>query len=652
MSLIRRAPPAALAVLLLTVLAAPRLIVAPAQGSSSPVPSSAAQAPLPPATSRLIGHRGYSAVAPENTLAAFRAAAAAGVPRAWADVRTTADGVLVLLADATLDRTTSCQGPVRDQPAAAVTACDAGSWFGPPFADQTVPRLATALADTDMVWWLWLADAEPAAVVAEVRAAQAQERVTYVTEGEADVSALRAADPAARVWLRVTALTASAVDLAQELAADGLAVNPGPLREDEVERAVALGLAVAVVDEPDDTGLVTAVAQGVTHVSTARLEPAVWALGTSFRTYLPPDLGRPMIEGQGFIATLATGDFNHDDRADLVLGAPLDDGAGEAAGWTGVLLGADRFPGPGWGAEGSEAGARWGSVFGVADYNGDSYDDLAIGYPLRDFGGSDSGAVWLLDGSAGGVGGLSRPIGSQAPAGSLMGAALAAGDFNADGVTDLAIASPGRVVANLTGAGQVTIMPGLRDSGPVATGALVLDRTSQRLDPVVEVPGEPVRGEGLGTALAAGDFDGDGSADLAIGVPNADVDGLRTAGSVLVAWLEADTATGYPALKAVQELARGMGSGARRRRADQRLRRHPGRGRPGPRRAGRPDDRRAGRHGQRPARGGGDRGAVRRQRRLRAGPQPGAQSGHAPASWRRREPRGLRGAAGGGRSGR
>jgi hypothetical protein len=111
-------------------------------------------------------------------------------------------------------------------------------------------------------------------------------------------------------------------------------------------------------------------------------------------------------------------------------------------------------------------------------------------------------------------------------------------------------------VTNVTGAGQVTVMPGLRGSGPVATGALVLDRTTARMDPDVTVPGDPVRGERFGAAIAAGDFDGDQYGDLAVGVTGADVGELRAAGSVVIAYGAAEDMTGAPALRAVAELNR------------------------------------------------------------------------------------------------
>jgi glycerophosphoryl diester phosphodiesterase len=87
----------------------------------------------------VLAHRGASGYAPENTLAAFDRAIEMGAPGAETDVRSTADGVLILLHDRTLDRTTNGRGPVAEQDFAAVRALDAGAWMDPRFAGERVP---------------------------------------------------------------------------------------------------------------------------------------------------------------------------------------------------------------------------------------------------------------------------------------------------------------------------------------------------------------------------------------------------------------------------------------------------------------------------------------------------------------------------------
>jgi len=92
-----------------------------------------------------VAHRGYSAVAPENTLPAFAAAVRAGATLVEFDVRTTADDVPVVIHDRTVDRTTSGSGHIWDLSYASVAALEAGSWFSPAYAGVGVPTLAATL---------------------------------------------------------------------------------------------------------------------------------------------------------------------------------------------------------------------------------------------------------------------------------------------------------------------------------------------------------------------------------------------------------------------------------------------------------------------------------------------------------------------------
>src|SRR5438045_7294678 len=87
----------------------------------------------------VLAHRGASGYAPENTFAAFDRAIEMGAPGAETDVRATADGVLVLLHDRMLDRTTNGRGPVTEMAFAELQRLDAGSWMDPRFAGERVP---------------------------------------------------------------------------------------------------------------------------------------------------------------------------------------------------------------------------------------------------------------------------------------------------------------------------------------------------------------------------------------------------------------------------------------------------------------------------------------------------------------------------------
>ncbi|WP_416370454.1 glycerophosphodiester phosphodiesterase [Streptomyces sp. PR69] len=104
----------------------------------------------PPA---VIAHRGASAYAPENTLAAVDAAAYMGFDWVENDVQRTRDGVLVVIHDDSLARTTDVEQrfperspwKVGDFTAAEIATLDAGSWFGEEWAGQRVPTLTQYL---------------------------------------------------------------------------------------------------------------------------------------------------------------------------------------------------------------------------------------------------------------------------------------------------------------------------------------------------------------------------------------------------------------------------------------------------------------------------------------------------------------------------
>ncbi|MFO1047177.1 MAG: glycerophosphodiester phosphodiesterase [Geminicoccaceae bacterium] len=99
-----------------------------------------------PGLEPVIGHRGATARAPENTLAGLRKAHALGARWVEFDVMLTADQVPVLIHDETLERTTSGRGEVAAHTAAQIATLDAGAWFGPDFAGEPVPTLAEAVA--------------------------------------------------------------------------------------------------------------------------------------------------------------------------------------------------------------------------------------------------------------------------------------------------------------------------------------------------------------------------------------------------------------------------------------------------------------------------------------------------------------------------
>jgi len=93
----------------------------------------------------VVAHRGASAYAPENTLAAFRLAAEMEAELFELDCTLTADDSVVVIHDATVDRTTDGTGHVAEMTLEQIKSLDAGSWKGSHFANERIPTLGEAL---------------------------------------------------------------------------------------------------------------------------------------------------------------------------------------------------------------------------------------------------------------------------------------------------------------------------------------------------------------------------------------------------------------------------------------------------------------------------------------------------------------------------
>lgn len=151
-----------------------------------------------------------------------------------------------------------------------------------------------------------------------------------------------------------------------------------------------------------------------------------------------------------------------------------------------------------------------------SDFNGDGFADLAIGVPGENLRrGINAGAVQVIYGSARGITTRDqfwhqdrRGIRGTVEKGDRFGSTLASADFDSDGYADLAIGVPGENVGAVADAGRVQVLYGGRK------GLTTRDQLWQR--GMVGVPGELQSGDRFGSELAAADFDGDEYADLAV----------------------------------------------------------------------------------------------------------------------------------------
>lgn len=209
-------------------------------------------------------HRGRSGVAPENTMAAYEAAIAIGADFLELDVHRTADGEIVCLHDATVDRTTDGSGLVAEMTLAQVRALDAGSWKGEAFAGERIPRLADVLQTIAprIVVDIEIKDRGIAPQVVEViHAADALRRATIVSFDTTDLHAAKTADAALACGLITSGPGADSPEAIHELIAVALAaganfvscahpkLTPTLVREC---RLAGLGIMAWTMDDPAD----------------------------------------------------------------------------------------------------------------------------------------------------------------------------------------------------------------------------------------------------------------------------------------------------------------------------------------------------------------------------------------------------------------
>jgi hypothetical protein len=273
-------------------------------------------------------------------------------------------------------------------------------------------------------------------------------------------------------------------------------------------------------------------------------------------------------------------DFNGDGYADLAIGAYSEDvGHTPDAGGVNVVYGSptglqgtspdDQFwtqDSPSMSGDPAEAFDYFGRTFGVGDYNGDGFSDLAISAYGEDLGlAVDAGAVSILYGSSCGL--QADPAvcagpddqtwtqdsvdmnndGVGAEAGDEFGLHLTAGDFNGDGFSDLAIGAHGEDLGTIADAGAVNVLYGAAVGLQVSGIDAPDDQFWTQDSPGVQDEAEA--GDHFGKSLTAGDFNTDGYDDLVIVAYLEDVSGVIDAGAVNVLYgsscgLEADPVCG------------------------------------------------------------------------------------------------------------
>jgi len=211
--------------------------------------------------------------------------------------------------------------------------------------------------------------------------------------------------------------------------------------------------------------------------------------------------------------SLAVGDVNGDGKADIAVGAPNEDVGGNVnQGRAYVFSGADwsllftfNIPSP-------QANAYFGRSIAVGDVNSDGKADVAVGAGQEDVGGNtDQGRAYVFSGADGSLLLTLNIPGPQADA--WFGYSVAAGDVNGDGKADIAVGARAEDVGGNTNQGRAYVLSG-------ADGSLLftLDNPSPQADAE------------FGYSVAVGDVSGDGKADIAVGAPFEDVGGNANQG--------------------------------------------------------------------------------------------------------------------------
>jgi hypothetical protein len=258
-------------------------------------------------------------------------------------------------------------------------------------------------------------------------------------------------------------------------------------------------------------------------------------------------------------------DFNGDGYDDLGIGVSNESlGAVDGAGVVNVIYGSsqglrataasdgtgrtDQYIHQDMGLVGAaEQGDNFAHTLTTGDLNGDGYGDLVVGVPGESIGSrTKAGAVNVIYGSSEGLnpsaagdgtGRVNQMWHQDSPlvegaseVSDIFGRSLVSDDFNNDGYDDLAVGAPTETLGAIAKAGAVNLIYGSPNG---LSANFIPDQLWHQNSPGVEDAADvyqtfPSTGEQFGTSLAAGDFNKDGFADLAIGVPNEEIGGEDT----------------------------------------------------------------------------------------------------------------------------
>lgn len=238
--------------------------------------------PLPPITIRqpgetgvIVGHRGNSAVTPENTMPAFVSTTRAGAEYFEIDMYLSKDGVPVVIHDGTVDRTTDGTGSVTNMTLEELRALDAGSWFSPAFAGTKIPTFDEVLTyvsngGADVVIEYkgeWNVE-DTQLTVDMIEAAGVENKVLAQSFSATTVANFATVAPDLPVGWLTGGIDASIIDTAEQMGAD--AINPSSATAESVAMAHDAGLGVFVWTQNNAAAWESLTAMGVDGIITDR----------------------------------------------------------------------------------------------------------------------------------------------------------------------------------------------------------------------------------------------------------------------------------------------------------------------------------------------------------------------------------------------
>ena len=207
----------------------------------------------------VVGHRGARGLAPENTIASFDTARQIGVDWVELDVHVSRDDQLVVMHDATVDRTTDGHGYLRDMTLAEIKALDAGEWFDSRFAGQKVPTLPEVLewSEGELGLVIELKGGFQQGLVPKVVDLlwkhDRVDQVILISFNHRAIQHVKALSPEIRAGILYVARLVNSVAVARDVGADALHPNYNYVDPDLVHEAHTAGLAVSTwtVNDPE-----------------------------------------------------------------------------------------------------------------------------------------------------------------------------------------------------------------------------------------------------------------------------------------------------------------------------------------------------------------------------------------------------------------